>query len=43
VTEGLPDSLQFSYEVLADLMKTEDFREGVDAFVQKRAPKWVNR
>ena len=41
--EQLPKSLAFSREVMRDLSKTEDFKEGVQAFVQKRKPKWVNR
>ena len=41
--ENLPASLEFSREVLADLLQTEDLREGVEAFVEKRAPKWVNK
>ncbi len=41
--ENLPASLEFSREVLADLLQTEDLREGVAAFVEKRAPKWVNK
>ena len=41
--EQLPESLAFSREVMVDLSKTEDFKEGVQAFVQKRKPKWVNR
>jgi cyclohexa-1,5-dienecarbonyl-CoA hydratase len=28
---------------LEELMKTEDVREGVDAWAEKRAPKWKNR
>lgn len=43
VAEGLPESLKYSVEVVHDLAKTEDFREGVNAFVEKRKPKWVNR
>mgnify|MGYP001021784463 CR=1 FL=1 len=41
--DGLPESLSFSREVIGNLAKTEDFKEGVSAFVEKRKPKWVNR
>ena len=43
VAEGLPESLNYSREVQMDLAQTEDFIEGVQAFVDKRKPNWVNR
>ena len=41
--DGMAESIGHSREVLQDLMKTEDFKEGVNAFVEKRAPQWVNK
>ena len=43
VAEGLPESLMYSREVQADLAQTYDFKEGVQAFVEKRKPEWKNR
>lgn len=43
VAEGLPESLDHSRVVQADLAQTEDFKEGVQAFVEKRKPNWVNK
>lgn len=41
--ERLQETLAYSREVIEDLRHTEDFKEGVNAFVEKRPPQWKNR
>jgi enoyl-CoA hydratase/carnithine racemase len=37
------DSWRMERELFVDLFSTEDQREGVNAFLEKRTPQWKNR
>ncbi len=41
--EEIPIALEKSYEIIDVLRNTEDHKEGVSAFVEKRAPNWKNK
>lgn len=41
--ENLKSSLLYSRQVIMELRESEDYKEGVNAFVEKRAPQWKNR
>jgi len=40
---GLDDAYTYASEVMVTNMMARDAEEGIDAFLQKRAPKWENR
>lgn len=40
---GLHDAYDYAKDVMADNMMSDDACEGIDAFIQKRAPEWTGR
>jgi enoyl-CoA hydratase/carnithine racemase len=40
---GLAEAYELATEVIACDMMTEDAREGIDAFIEKRPPEWRGR
>ena len=40
---GLKDAYRYAAEVMVENMLARDAEEGIDAFVEKRQPKWENR
>jgi enoyl-CoA hydratase/carnithine racemase len=40
---GLDDAYSFTSEVMTKNLLAEDAGEGIDAFIEKRSPKWKDR
>ncbi len=40
---GLKDAYRYAAEVMVENMLARDAEEGIDAFIEKREPKWVDR